>query len=57
MKTKNIYVNEINRLLTDYLKEIDQSNLTPLSAKIYQTQSTNFVRWIMGEYKPGSSKK
>ena len=57
MKTKSMYLEEINRLLNSYLDEIEKSGLKPLSAKIYQTQSINFVRWIKGEFQPGISKK
>lgn len=56
MKTESIYSKEINRLLAEYLQEVEQSNLKPLSALIYQVQSNNFVRWIHGEFKPGEKK-
>jgi hypothetical protein len=57
MKTDIIYINEINRLLADYLEEIEKSDLKPLSAMVYQVQSKNFVRWINGEFTPGEVKK
>jgi hypothetical protein len=57
MKTESIYLEEINRLLADYLKEIENSTLKPLSAQVYQVQSKNFVRWINGEFVPGEVKK
>ena len=57
MKTQSKYLEEINRLLGDYLKEIEQSDLKPLSAQVYQVQSKNFVRWINGEFSPGQVKK
>ncbi|REA58334.1 hypothetical protein DSL64_20950 [Dyadobacter luteus] len=57
MKTESIYLDEINRLLADYLKEIENSNLKPLSAQVYQVQSKNFVRWINDEFVPGEVKK
>lgn len=57
MKTESIYLEEINRLLAGYLKEIQQSDLKPLSAQVYQVQSKNFVRWINGEFVPGEVKK
>ena len=57
MKTKSIYLDEINRLLADYLREIEQSDLKPLSAQVYQVQSKNFVRWINGEFTPCEVKK
>ena len=57
MKTKSIYWEEINRLLADYLQEIEQSDLKPLSAQVYQVQSKNFVRWINDDFQPGGVKK
>ncbi|WP_031530041.1 hypothetical protein [Dyadobacter crusticola] len=57
MKTQSKYLDEINRLLADYLSEIQNSDLKPLSAQVYQVQSKNFVRWINGEFTPGEVKK
>ncbi len=57
MKTQSKYLEEINRLLADYLLEIENSDLKPLSAQVYQVQSKNFVRWINGEFTPGEVKK
>lgn len=57
MKTSTVHLEEINRLLLDYLEEIEKSDLKPLSAQVYQVQSKNFVRWINGEFKPGEVKK
>jgi len=57
MKTDSIHIVEINRLLADYLQEIEKSDLKPLSAMVYQVQSKNFVRWINGEFTPGEVKK
>ena len=57
MKTKSIYFEEINRLLAEYLHEIEESDLKPLSAQVYQVQSKNFVRWINDEFQPGGLKK
>ena len=57
MKTESVYLEEIKRLLTDYLHEIEKSDLKPLSAQVYQVQSINFVRWIKGEFIPGQTKK
>jgi hypothetical protein len=57
MKTESIYLEEINRLLADYLKEIENSKLKPLSAQVYQVQSKNFVRWINDEFVPGEVKQ
>jgi hypothetical protein len=57
MRTQSKYLDEINRLLADYLLEIENSDLKPLSAQVYQVQSKNFVRWINGEFTPGEVKK
>ena len=57
MKTQSKYLEEIKRLLADYLLEIEKSDLKPLSAQVYQVQSKNFVRWINGEFTPGEVKK
>ncbi|WP_025761888.1 hypothetical protein [Dyadobacter tibetensis] len=56
-KTSESNLKEIDRLLQMYLKEIEESNLKPLSAQMYQTQSINFVRWINGEFTPGGHAK
>jgi len=57
MRTQSQYLQEINRLLADYLQEIQNSDLKPLSAQVYQVQSKNFVRWINGEFTPGDVKR
>lgn len=57
MKTDSVHLKEINRLLADYLAEIEKSDLKPLSAQVYQVQSKNFVRWINDEFSPGEVKK
>ncbi|MCF0075780.1 DUF2442 domain-containing protein [Dyadobacter sp. CY261] len=57
MKDHADFQTEIDRLLTRYLQEVSQSNLKPLSAKTYQMQAINFVRWMKGDFKPGSGKR
>ena len=57
MKESSSFINEIERLLSEYLKEIAASDLKPLTAKVYRTSSVNFVRWIKGEFKPGKPHK
>tara|TARA_R110002124_G_scaffold171335_2_gene339026 strand:+ start:332 stop:529 length:198 start_codon:yes stop_codon:yes gene_type:complete len=57
MKTNQVCLSEIERLLKLYLKEIEESNLKPLSAQMYQVQSVNFVRWINGDFTPGGNAK
>lgn len=56
MKTNQECMSEIERLLQQYLKEVDDSNLKPLSAQMYKVQSVNFVRWINDEFTPGANK-
>lgn len=56
MKTDNKTLNEIIKLHSEYVKEIDHSGIKPLSANIYKNNSYNFVRWIRDEFSPGSSK-
>lgn len=46
MRDETDFKIEIDRLLADYIGELDQSNLKPLSAQAYQVQAINFVRWI-----------
>ncbi len=55
MKTNEVTLSEIERLLKLYIKEIEDSSLKPLSAQMYQVQSVNFVRWINDEFTPGGN--
>ena len=57
MKTGDVHLKEINRLLSIYIEEIRRSDLKPLSAQVYEVQSKNFVRWINGEFSPGTTVK
>ena len=57
MKTGDVHLKEINRLLSIYIEEIRKSDLKPLSAQVYEVQSKNFVRWINGEFNPGTTVK
>ena len=57
MKTDNKTLSEILKLHAEYVKEVDDSGIKPLSAEIYKTNSHNFVRWIKDEFIPGSKLK
>ena len=48
---------EIDRLLANYLREVDESNLKPLSAQSYRAHAIHFVRWIKGDFKLGEKNK
>ncbi|PWJ60605.1 hypothetical protein CLV98_101790 [Dyadobacter jejuensis] len=52
MKTNQHTIDELERLLSEYIQEIENSNLQNLSAQMYTTQSINFVRWVKGDYTP-----
>ncbi|WP_229236103.1 hypothetical protein [Dyadobacter tibetensis] len=52
MKTNQKTVEELERLLADYIQVIEASDLRHLSANMYMTQSINFVRWVKGDYVP-----
>jgi hypothetical protein len=53
MKTDIKTLLEIKRLHEQYVKEVEQSGIKPLSIEIYKSHSKNFVRWIDGDFVPG----
>jgi len=53
MKTSQAFLSKIRELHRLYIIEIDQSNLSHLSAKVYKINSENFIRWIEGTFQPG----
>ncbi|SEI92529.1 hypothetical protein SAMN04487995_2577 [Dyadobacter koreensis] len=59
MKTNQEIAEEINRLMSLYINEVESSNLKPLTANMYITHTQNFIRWIEGDFNPGerASKK
>ena len=57
MRTDNQTLSEILKLHAQYVKEIEDSGIKPLSAEIYKTNSHNFVRWIQDEFSPGAKVK
>lgn len=54
MRSDPVTILQIRELHKQYVQEIDGSNLTPLSAKIYKVHSENFIRWIEGSFIPGA---
>ena len=48
---------KVDWLLACYIREVDQSDLKPLSAQVYRVQAINFVRWIKRDFKPGGRKR
>ncbi|MCF2446571.1 hypothetical protein L0657_21620 [Dyadobacter sp. CY345] len=53
MKTNLELAEEINRLMSLYINEIESSNLKPLTANMYITHTQNFIRWIEDDFVPG----
>ena len=41
---------------TEYCAAVQTSDLSPSSQNIYQDMAGNFVRWLKGEFNPGSRK-
>jgi hypothetical protein len=58
MKTTTVTLQEIDRLLAEYEKEIHDAYQNGLLAentvKTYLLHSCNFVKWCHGEFIPGS---
>lgn len=44
----------IDELMRDYAEQVDKSDLSVTSKSIYTDFAKCFVRWIHGEFKPGS---
>ena len=45
---------EIERALNRYVEKVDSTNLTDNSKWTYIEHATNFVRWLRGDFEPGS---
>lgn len=54
MKADPDTISQLRDLHSKYIHEIDSSNLTRLSAKVYKVHSENFIRWIEGSFIPGA---
>lgn len=46
---------EVNRALSRYLAEVDDTRLAPTSKQTYLTHAENFVRWLEDEFEPGGA--
>ena len=57
MKTDSKTLTEIQKLNDEYVREVEFSGIKPLSIEIYKSHSKNFVRWIGGDFVPGSKLK
>lgn len=57
MKTDSKTLTEIQKLHDEYVREVEFSGIKPLSIEIYKSHSKNFVRWIGGDFVPGSKLK
>lgn len=57
MRTDSQTLTEIKKLHDQYVQEVEFSGIKPLSIEIYKSHSKNFVRWIGGEFVPGSKLK
>jgi hypothetical protein len=56
MQVSTTALEELEAALKKYSEEIDASELSSASKAIYLDHATNFVRWIKGEFRPGSVK-
>jgi hypothetical protein len=45
---------EIEAALLDYEREVQSSEMTNETKHTYPLDSTNFVRWLKGEFVPGN---
>jgi len=45
---------EVMSALDSYWNALEESNLSDASKGIYMSQADNFVRWMRGEFIPGS---
>src|SRR5271166_647869 len=45
---------EIGKMLREYADQVQRSNLSPRSKPTYINNARNFVRWMHGDFQPGS---
>lgn len=61
MKTDNLTLKEIEKLLDEYVSEVEELEIKGIiqekTAKTYLLHATNFVRWCKGDFEPGIRKK
>ncbi|MEQ9127261.1 hypothetical protein [Thalassospira sp.] len=48
---------EIEAAYQTYEREVDNAPLAPSTKSTYLSHSQNFVRWLSGDFIPGSTKK
>ena len=53
MKSDAEFLIKIQELLQEYRSEVQTSNLTNLTKKVYIDNADNFVRWISNDFVPG----
>lgn len=54
MRTSFEVMAEVRTLLRQYCAECERADLKDLTKQTYTLHATNFVRWIAGDFKPGS---
>jgi len=47
-------LSEVEAALKRYVEEVIAADLSDWSKDVYAYHSTNFVRWLTGDFKPGS---
>lgn len=61
MKTSNENMREIERLLSEYKKEVNEARkngfLVDNTAKTYLLHAEHFVRWCRDDFEPGGTNK
>lgn len=61
MKASKEFINELNKLLTEYENEVKaaykQGYLTDSTARTYLLHSNNFVKWCKDDFIPGGKNK
>ncbi|MDA8216316.1 MAG: hypothetical protein M0Z94_01720 [Dehalococcoidales bacterium] len=55
MQVSSEAVREIKAALARYLKDVENSDLTPSTKRTYMRHAETFVRWIEGDFVPGGS--
>lgn len=54
MQVSKTALSEVEAALKEYCAEVMASDLSAASQAIYIDQASNFVRWVNGEFTPGS---
>jgi|HubBroStandDraft_5_1064220.scaffolds.fasta_scaffold215933_2 hypothetical protein len=48
---------EVEEALREYERDVQASDMTPSTKHTYLLHSTNFVRWLKGDFVPGGRKE